>query len=96
MFRLVLKAGVVLASVLSAALGAGAYFAAEAPGAGAALDRIPGVVENEVKLDGFWVEAARGGAPSVALQARDGSRPARAPRARAPCSDSASPTCGSR
>lgn len=68
-FRLVLKAGVVLAVVLSAALGAGAYFAAEAPGAGAALDRIPGVVENEVKLDGFWIEAARGGAPSVALQA---------------------------
>lgn len=68
-FRFVLRANIGLAALLSGALGVGAYFAAEAPAAGPALDRIPGVVENEVKLDGFWIEAARGGAPSVALQA---------------------------
>lgn len=67
-FRLILRASTPLALVLGVALGAAAYFASRSA-ASALPDRIPGVFENEVELDGFWIEAARGGAPSVALEA---------------------------
>lgn len=68
-FRLVLRAHLAVAGLLAVALGGGAYSAAAAPGAGSGPVLVPGVVRNQVRLDGFWVEAARGGSASVALQA---------------------------
>ena len=67
-FSFILRAHALLALLIGVALAAAAVFATRS--ASAVLpDEIPGVFENEVQLDGFWVEAARAGQTSVALQA---------------------------
>lgn len=70
LFKFVLRAHAVLALVIAAALGAAGWFVAAAPDAGSSLPRtVPGVIGNKVRLDGFWVDAAKAGHRSVALQA---------------------------
>jgi predicted AlkP superfamily phosphohydrolase/phosphomutase len=72
--RLVLKAHALLALILGLGLGAAAAYGTKgaesrlSEGAAASVS-IPGIVKNQVRLDGFWVEAARAGQRSVALQA---------------------------
>jgi len=67
-FRFLLRANAALAFVIAALLGGGAYALGSTAGP-AAPSTIPTYVSNEVRLDGFWVEAARAGHPSIALQA---------------------------
>ena len=71
--RLVLKVHGLLALLLGLGLGgATAYGTQQAQtrlSSTAVPLEIPGVVKSAVRLDGFWVEAARAGQSSVALQA---------------------------
>ncbi|MEM9382575.1 MAG: alkaline phosphatase family protein, partial [Planctomycetota bacterium] len=68
LFKLGIKANAVLSIALAILLGGATAYATRS--AGASLPEvIPGVVVNKVRMDGFWVEAARAGHPSVALQA---------------------------
>lgn len=70
LFKFVLRAHAVLALAIAGSLGAAAWFVAVGPSPDSSLPRtVPGVIGNKVRLDGFWVEAAKGGHPSVALQA---------------------------
>ncbi len=69
LFKFVLRAHAVLALLIAASLGAAAWFVGGAPTAPELPRTVPGVIGNKVRLDGFWVEAARAGHPSVALQA---------------------------
>ena len=66
--RLVLKTHALLAVLLGLGLGAAAAYATQQAESRLPA-QIPGVVKNQVRLDGFWVEAARSGQNSVALQA---------------------------
>ena len=68
LLKFALKANAVVALLLGVLLGGAAGFATRSAGGGLP-DRIAGVVANKVQMDGFWVEAARAGYPSVALQA---------------------------
>ncbi|MEM9379797.1 MAG: alkaline phosphatase family protein [Planctomycetota bacterium] len=67
-FRFLLRAGVLLSVALAVLLGGAAGYATRSAG-DALPEEIPKVVVNKVQMDGFWVEAARAGHPSVALQA---------------------------
>ncbi|MEM6671879.1 MAG: alkaline phosphatase family protein [Planctomycetota bacterium] len=67
LFKGLLRAGTVLSLLLAALLGAAAGYALRSA-SGSLPEEVP-VVENKVRADGFWVEAARAGHPSVALQA---------------------------
>lgn len=68
LFKLALKANAVLSIVLAVLLGGATAYATRSAG-DSLPEEIPGVVVNKVQMDGFWVEAARAGHPSVALQA---------------------------
>ncbi|MFT7171789.1 MAG: putative AlkP superfamily phosphohydrolase/phosphomutase, partial [Paracoccaceae bacterium] len=66
--RLVLKTHALLSLVLGLALGTAAAYGTQKAESRLPME-IPGVVTNQVRLDGFWIEAARAGQKSVALQA---------------------------
>ncbi|QDV08638.1 Type I phosphodiesterase / nucleotide pyrophosphatase [Planctomycetes bacterium Poly30] len=72
--RLVLKVHALLSLVLGVVLGGAAAFAVQkadarpSVGGGGSVE-IAGVVSSQVRQDGFWIEAARAGQKSVALQA---------------------------
>lgn len=67
-FRFLLRANAALAFAISALLGGGAYLLGS-DAAPTAPATIPTYVSNKIRLDGFWLEAARAGHPSIALQA---------------------------
>jgi predicted AlkP superfamily phosphohydrolase/phosphomutase len=68
LLKLAIKANAMVSLLLSLLLGGAAGFATRTAGEGLP-EEIAGVVANKVQMDGFWVEAARAGYPSVALQA---------------------------
>ena len=68
LLKVMLKANALVSLLLGVLLGGAAGFATRTAGGGLP-ERITGVVANKVQMDGFWVEAARAGYPSVALQA---------------------------
>ncbi|MEZ6017865.1 MAG: alkaline phosphatase family protein [Planctomycetota bacterium] len=67
-FKLLLRAGNFVAVLLSGLVGAGVGFGAWRMGAEIPSE-VPGVWQNQVELDGFWIHAARAGQQSVALDA---------------------------
>ena len=66
--RFALKAHALLSVLLGAGLGVAAALGTQ-QAESRLLMQFPNVVKNMVRLDGFWVEAARAGQKSVALQA---------------------------
>jgi hypothetical protein len=68
LLKLVLRAGHAVALLLAGLVGGGVGYGAWRIG-GAVPSEVPGVWQNQIGLDGFWIHAARAGQPSVALDA---------------------------
>lgn len=67
-FRLVLRSGAIVGTLIAAFVGGGVAYGGWRMGADVPSE-VPSVWQSEVRLDGFWLHAARAGRPSVALDA---------------------------